>query len=343
MKQVLVTNPRVRGFAYGTLHDFEDEIARQTGALAVAPPDRGRAGWLERRAGHGMRLAGLRPLLRRSGFGVSADVAWAVLMSPEDWELDLWRGWDRGIGYRILYLYDTFESQLPAIRRVLGAARWDLAITSFAGATGWLERETGRKWHAVPQGVCERRFGTEPAERRVTGFCAYGRRLAGVHASLREFSEEAGCGYAYTVASGLLAGVDSREAYGQYARDLRHAWFNVCWPVEVTNPGRARTFSPITCRWFEAAASGNVVVGRAPRDEGFREMFGADFVVEVDPAIGRNELAGVWRELWGERERHLTAAQERREERMGQWTWARRVKEIESLAGFSLTNGGSGG
>ena len=48
---------------------------------------------------------------------------------------------------------------------------------------------------------------------------------------------------------------------GSLGPSATQRWFTFGWPVEFTHPDRVKTFSPITCRWFEAAASGAVVVG----------------------------------------------------------------------------------
>jgi len=248
-------------------------------------------------------------------------------MGPEDCSLDLFRGWDARVGFRILYLFDTLESQLPSIRRVLRSAKWDLTITSFSGAKQFLERETGREWQVVPQGVRLERFQPLSKERHIH-FAAYGRRLEHVHKSVRDHCRRTGSYYDYTTTAALQPALDPREYYGQYAWHIRQTLFNICWPVELTHPDRVRTFSPITCRWFEAAAAANVIVGQAPQDAGFEEMFGQDLVIPIDPTAGTEKLREAWDHLWQNRERHLAAAIERRAKLSHQWSWRGRVCEI---------------
>jgi hypothetical protein len=312
------------------LYDFQDEIARVTGAAFQEIPSR--LGKLERRIPIGTRYAGLRRFLRTEGFHLSADVLWVVMMGPEAWVLDVHKNWDQRVGLKILYLFDTLEQQIPTIRRVLKSCRWDYTITSFSGAVPILEAETQRKWYCVPQGVKLSRFMPSDAAARLIGFCSYGRRLERIHDSLREFCNATGCCYDYTTTAGLRPGTKSQEHYGQYAWHLTHSIFNLCWPVEVTSPGRVRSFSPITCRWFEAAASGNVILGKAPRDPGFTELFGPDSVLEVDTTLSKDDLRAVWLHSWECRHVLLESARQRYRAYASQWSWEQRVLDILRLA-----------
>jgi hypothetical protein len=333
-RHVLLVNPRLDGFAYGMQRDLETEVARLTGGELVTVPPR-RLPWLIRRFTEpGTRYAPLGTLVSRSEFPVQADVLWVILMGPEDFPLWFHKGWDQQVGAKILYLYDSFESQLPTIRRLLARTRWDLTITSFPAAVPMLEQGTQRKWHAILQGVLPGRFYPLPdGDEPVIAFSSYGRRIPAVHAAVRAFAERAGLHYDYTVAAGLQPGTDARENYGIYAWHLRQSWFTFGWPVERTNPGRAKTFSPITCRWFEAAASGAVIVGDSPKDPAFASAFGPDFVVPFDPDAYPDAMADRLSELWANRSvlraRALAAARDRSAE----WTWEARIREILALLG----------
>ncbi|HZH38903.1 MAG TPA: hypothetical protein VEX17_02445 [Bacillales bacterium] len=273
LKHIVLTNPALSGFEYGTLRDFEDEIIRVTGGHLVAMPKRQLPKFIDRRIGHGTRYGGLRAFIPRVGYDLKGDVLWVILMGPENFNLDLFKNWDRGVGIKILYLFDTFESQLPSLRRVLESTQWDLTITSFQGAIPFLEEHTQRKWYAVPQGVKLERFQPVAKEEKVISFCAYGRRLEKVHNSIKDYCLQTGKYYDYTTSTAPQPQINPREYYGHYAWHLSHSFFTFCWPVELTNPNRVLTFSPITCRWFEAAASGTVILGQTPNDPSFNNFF----------------------------------------------------------------------
>src|SRR6202158_3536016 len=183
-------------------------------------------------------------------------------MGPENFTLDLYKGWDRHVGVKVLYLFDTLDAHLTSIRRVLRSTRWDFASTAFYGAKPFLEEKTQREWHVIRHAVNLERFRPAPLEQRTIGFCAYGRRLDKVHEAIRQYCAGNGKYYDYTTAASIQAHLDPREHYAQYAWHLTHSIFNFCWPVEVTHPSLIEHHSPITCRWFEAAASGTVILGK---------------------------------------------------------------------------------
>jgi hypothetical protein len=337
LSHALLTVDGVHGFQYGMLRDFEGEIVRLTGARTITMPSWPGPKLVRDRLAHGTRFAPLRRFAPQSSeLKIEADVLWMVLMGPEASALDLFRGWDAKVGYRIVYVYDTFEHQLGSLKRLAEAARWDLMITSFHGAVPMLERETGRPWIAVPQGVLLDRFAPVPAEKRDIGFSSYGRRLDAVNGAIDRWSDESGVYFDATVASGLNPKIASEYLYKQYAWHLRHSWFTVAWPVEVTSPERAAGLSPVTCRWFEAAAAGTTLVGAPPKEPIFEELFGPDLVVPLahaprSPGETREAIAA----LWEKRDEHLAHALARRAERMQKWTWEARVREILARAQLS--------
>lgn len=337
MRHVLLTVPESHGFQYGVLRDFEDEIVRITGAAVAPMPTWEGPAALQGRLAHGTRYAPLRRLFGSRGrFQVDADVLWLVLMGPESSSLDLFHGWDARVGYRIVYVYDTFPEQIPALRRLVAAAKWDLMITSFHGSVPMLERETGRPWAAVAQGVKADRFDPLPGAERSIAVSSYGRRVEAVHAALDRFCDGEGLYYDASVTATVRPSVSSRYLYKQYAWHLRRSWFTVAWPVELTHPARAGGLSPMTCRWFEAGASATTMIGRPPEDPVFAELFGAGAVIPLDPAPrSPRETREAIAALWADREAYLRRAEALRTARIGRWTWEARVREILALAGLA--------
>jgi Glycosyl transferases group 1 len=336
LKHVVPTNPDLNGFEYGMLRDFEEEIIRITSGDRVVMPRRQLPKFIKHRIGHGTRYGSLRNLVPKIECDLKADVLWVILMSPENFPLDLFKNWDRHVGVKVLYIFDTLsEAQLPAIRRVLRSAKWDLAITSFHGAVPFLEEQTQTKWHAVAQGVKLDRFTPVSIEEKFISFSAYGRRLDNIHQSIKEYCWQTDKYYEYTTATGLQPQLDPRENYRQYAWHLSHSFFTFGWPVELTNPQRVRLFSPITCRWFEAAASGTVILGQPPQDPEFEKIFGSDLVIPIDYTNSQDNLKLIWEELWENRHYYLQSALKTRERLVENLSWESRVWEILSLANLS--------
>lgn len=335
LNHVVLITPGLTGLEYGMLADFQDELARLTGGGVEFAPVRRLPKFIGPRIGHGTRYSGLRRFVPKLTHQLKADVLWVALMGPESFSLDLFKAWDTNIGVKVLYLFDTMEKQLPSLRQLLRATNWDFTIASFSGAKQFLEKETQREWYIVPQGVNLQRFCPAGLEEKLISFCAYGRRVPQVHETIKDYCLRTAKHYEYTTAATLRPQLDPRENYSIYAWHLNHAIFNFCWPVELTNPTRVETFSPITCRWFEAASSGNVIIGQPPNDPGFAEIFGADLVIPVDPAAGPESLNSTWENLWHNRHRYLRAALERRARLSRVWSWESRVFEMLKIIGLS--------
>jgi hypothetical protein len=331
LKHVVVSNHSLTGFEYGVLRDFEDEILRITGGRKAILPERNLPTPLLSRIARGTRYEGLRSFIPKAHYDLQADVLWYVLMSPNNYSLDLYKGWDQQVGIKVLYLFDTFEFLSPLICQIVADADWDLLITSFHGAIPFLEEVTQKKWYAVPQGVKLDRFLPVADSERIIPFSSYGRRHSKIHASLRKHCADRQKYYDYSMTTALSPHIEPQEAYTQYAWHLLHSVFAFCWSVESTSPGRATTFSPITCRWFEAAASGTVMLGKPPNDPVFDQLLGADLVIPIDWQSSFDELDAVWDLVWEKRQDYLRAASERRSALSHQWTWESRVFEILDL------------
>lgn len=335
LKHIVLTDPVLNGFAYGMLRDFEDEIVRITGGHKALMPRRTFPKFIEQRIRHGTRYASFRKFIPKVECDLKADVLWVILMGPEDFPLDLFKNWERNAGIKILYIFDTFEVQLPSIQRVLQSAKWDIAITSFHGAIPFLEEHTQRKWYAVAQGVKLDRFKPVAKEEKLIAFSAYGRRLENVHTSIKEYCLQTDRYYEYTTTTGIQPQLDPCENYQQYAWHLAHSFFTFSWPVELTNPRRVLTFSPLTCRWFEAAACGTVILGQAPKEPEFEKIFGSNFVIPIDYAKSQENLNSFWENLWENRYYHFQSALQAREMLVKHWSWESRVWEILTLMNMS--------
>lgn len=326
MKHLIIRDSSLQGWAYGMLRAFEEAIIEETGAEIYYVSKE--SDLVRTKLGHGMRFGGMRRILPPRSIELDADVIWCVLMGPEDYRLDLYRDWMLKAKYRILYLFDTLDPQFPLIRRLFSNDAFNIKITSFSDAVPFLTELTGSVWRSIEQGVPENLFQPVPFEQRLIHFCSYGRRLPVFHDAVSHFCEEKGLYFDFTTHDGKHPAADPAVLYEQYSWHLRHSIFTVSWPVEVTSPERAGRLRPLTCRWFEAAASGTVMVGRKPDTEVFKKYFSEDAVIEIDPT-GDSELifkklAG----LWDNRESYLRSASDMRSRMIGEWSWNKRVREI---------------
>jgi hypothetical protein len=327
LKHVLLKNPRLKGWEYGMLRELEDEIATQTGATVIEVPDYGMHK-LTKKMGHSMRMEPARKLLPKKSFPVEADVLWYILMGPENYELDLFKDWNVQAKYRIVYIFDTLEPQFGLMQKLFSDELFNIRITSFNDAVPYLEKLTARKWHYIEQAVPLSLFKPVPLSEKIIPFSSYGRRFSRFHDLLVEWCRANSLYYDYTTHGGSHPTAPENELYKQYAWHLSHSMFTVSWPVELTNPKRAGSLHPITCRWFEAASSGTIILGKKPDNPLFDQMLYPELVIELDPT---QDKARVWNQLdsiYANRLQLVNKHAALAAENSGSWTWANRVSRM---------------
>jgi len=326
----IVRDITLNGWEYGMLRSFEEAIVKETGASVTDIPAYSFASKYMQHFGQGMNRGVYRKYFPKQELELKADVAWCILMGPENYRLDLYNKWDTGCKAKILYLYDTLPAQYPLIKRLFSNNSWDILITSFNDAVEDLEKITGRKWHCAEQAAGETLFQPVPLHERLIDFSSYGRRYPVLHEAIKEFCHNKGLYYDYTTHDARHPVADAAELYRQYAWHLSHSIFTVSWPVELTNPGRSGHLHPITCRWFEAAAAGTIIIGKAPANPAFEALFFGKMVAETDPLQDKKAMMRELERLWSEREVLFARASEKRNLYIESWGWTERVKRILS-------------
>jgi hypothetical protein len=311
------------------LRALESEILQQTNASIIEVPDYGREAVLKR-ARHGMRFDTLRDLLPKRRLEVKADVLWYVLMGPEECELDLFTGWEQ-VPNKIVYLFDTLPPQFPVVQKLFSDNKFNILVTSFVDAVDPLQTLTGNEWHAIEQAVPVDLFSPVPIEQRSIHFSSYGRRFPAFHEVLLEFCRTKGLYYDFTTHDARHPTAPSEHLYYQYGWHLSHSLFTISWPVELTNPKRAGNLHPVTCRWFEAAAAGTVMLGKQPGNSLFDNHIFKDAVVNIDPFNDKAEILRQLEITWGKREQLFRHAEIMREKNLQRLTWTDRVQRMLAL------------
>lgn len=327
---MLLKNPRLQGWQYGMLRALEDEIVRQTGAAVIEVPDYGLQPVLKR-AGHQMRWDAARQLLPKKSFPIEADVLWYILMGAENYELDLFKDWNKSAGRRIVYIFDTLEVQFDLTQKLFSDEGFTVRITSFQDAVAHLQTITGKGWHAIEQAVPATLFHPMAEQEKLIDFSAYGRRYPAFHAALLDFCQANQLYYDYTTHDGNHPAAPADELYHQYAWHLSHSKFTVSWPVELTHPKRAGRLKPITCRWFEAGSAGTVILGKQPGNALFDELLHPQLVVELDPFAEKQVLWKQLERIWQERTLLLSRAHHIAAQNAARWTWTDRVQRMRAL------------
>jgi hypothetical protein len=309
---------------------MEKEIVAQTNAISIDVPEYGKTA-LKNRIAHGTRLDLFRDVIPKKKFKVDADVIWYILMGPENYELDLFEKWDLKAKYRIVYIFDTLEPQFKLIKKLFTNSRFNICITSFAEAVPHLESITGIRWHSIEQAIPAALFSPVPLEEKLIDFSSYGRRLNNFHEGVKEFCFQNNLYYDYSAIRNGQLTASNEELYRHYAWHMTHSVFTISWPVELTNSMRAGRLNPITCRWFEAASAGTVILGKKPANSSFDDVLAKDLVIECDPNSDKHTIWKHLDKLYSDRNILLQRAEQIRQHNHDRWTWADRIKRIINL------------
>ncbi len=331
MKQVVLRNQWINGWEYGIVRAFEDTIALMTSANIIHYPERHISPSLINRMGQGMNKGKYRKFLPKANFQPEADVLWVILMGPENFELDLFTGWQKSAKKKIVYLCDTLPYQMDTIKRLFSNDDFDICITAFEEAVPELEKITKRKWYGLVQAAPNALFKPVPYEEKIIHFSAYGRRFPVFHESLMDFCNQNSLYYDYTTHNGQHPTADATELYKQYAWHVSHSLFNVSWPVEMTNPQRAGYLRPITPRWYEAGLSGCIIIGRGPDNKKFYEELCDGIVEEINPFETKEHIFKQLDYLWENRIILYEKSQQIRSANSVRWSWENRVNTILNL------------
>lgn len=327
MKHILLENPNTIGFEYGSLKSFEEAIITNLKAEIVHYPQQKNFNKFPQ-ATNKFRL---RAFLPKTKIETNGDVLWIVLMGPEEYNLDLLKGWKNKNILKIVYLFDTLPHQFKLIQRLFSNNDIDILITSFNDAIQYLEKLTNRKWHYIPQGIPDFFFPDTSENFRNIAFSSYGRRLDKIHEIIKVFCFEKSLHYDYSTSKGIQKGIMPIEAYKQYAWHLKHSIFNISWSVNITNPQRSKFLNPITARWFENASSGVTTIGLPPNNTVFADELFPEMVINLDPNKNKLELIKDIESLWEQREMLMNKSTQQSLENRNKWNWNNRISKINSI------------
>lgn len=183
----------------------------------------------------------------------------------------------------VVYVFDAWNADEDLLRRNRRAwALCDLVYVSFPWTVDTFSRHLPCPVEYLPQAASAARFQPWRDERPID-VLSVGRRLGAAHALIREIAQRHDLFYHYSEseAPDVIDLLESRELLARLCQSARS---QICWPAEETNPNRRGEGSPVTSRWFEAAACGSVVLGRSPGASDFHELFPYErFVIELDP------------------------------------------------------------
>lgn len=329
MKHVLLRNPFLSGWQYGMLRALENAIVEITGAEIINLPDFRKHKWFESTQ-HGMRLSSFRKLIPKKELHVEADVIWCILMGPENLMLDLFNGWLQA-KHRIVYIFDTLPEQYPLMKSLFSSNEFNIKITSFNDAKEDLEKLTAQPWQVVEQAGTKDLFHSVPFENKLIHFSSYGRKWPALHEALLQFCTEKNLYYDFTTHDFKHPVAEPEFLYQQYAWHLNHSLFTFSWPVELTSPARAGHLHPITCRWFEAACAGTVMIGKKPANDEFDQYLFPEAVIEINPSEKKEGIFNRLEQIWSMRRELYERVNVEQKINYTRLIWQNRVERMLSL------------
>jgi Glycosyl transferases group 1 len=280
LPSVLVPTTRYhrRLVSYGSVVDFENAAVRCADAdiVPVAPVSR-----RDRLAGLSRGTFGRRKeTAPRDAYDLCLVVAMNVFAIDA---LALIRNF-RSVARRVaVYVFDSWPEDVRHLKR--HRSLWeecDRLFVSFPEAVEPYSNVLGCPVEYMPQAIDPERFHPHRGERPIH-VTSIGRRHPEAHRLLLELAARRDLFYYYSEVDSPQA-IDLEESQRLLGRISQSTRAAVCWPVSAVT-GRRRSISPVTIRWFEAAACGSVVLGQAPAADDFHELFPYErFVRPLDPA-----------------------------------------------------------
>jgi hypothetical protein len=180
-------------------------------------------------------------------------------------------------GRKSIYLFDAwpkFYSKIQAFVRDWGIQH--AFISSSQSAARLADLVEGCQFHWVPEGVTPQDYRQFPISVRDIDVLQFGRRYELYHQQIVGALENAGKTYLYERAPGQIIFPD----HAAFAVGLASARVSICFPSNITHPGRAGDVSTLTLRYLQSLASKCLVVGSAPEE--MVRLFGYNPVIQVD-------------------------------------------------------------
>ena len=333
-----------RHVAWASNYEFEDVVCEVDGVdlLRLQP------GWAYSRREWLARRLAWRPLLHQLGGLVSAglqpitldkdyDVFVFLCTNPMDLVyLNAVRGWKERCKTRICFIGEFYAGWLREYAVLLGLlTSFDHIMLSFSGSVEAVKTLTRRMCHHVPVGVDALRFSPfpDPPARWIDVY-SVGRRSEATHETLLTIAKRDEIFYVYDTLPGLLLQPrDFRQHRDLVANFAKRSRFFVTFPAMLEDESVTRGQSEGGSRYFEGAAAGAVLLGRAPKGSAFaRDFCWPDAV--IDAGADEASLLAVLARFKADPERWQAVSQRNAIEALRRFDWAYRWKEMLRVTGL---------
>jgi glycosyl transferase family 1 len=178
-----------------------------------------------------------------------------------------------------------WAASLANYRPWLHALRqFDYVFTCSSGSAAAIASASGRPCHPIAGAVDTLRFSPYPASPpRTIDVYSIGRRSEGLHNRLLALASQDELFYVYDTLRAADTEVFDHRQHRRLLGDIakRSRYFLVA-PAKMNQPGETQGQIEVGYRYYEGAAAGCVMLGRAPACDAFRKHFDwPDAVVDV--------------------------------------------------------------
>ena len=195
----------------------------------------------------------------------------------------------------ICYIVEMWRDNIPKrgtsdARRL---AQFDHVLLSWSGTTEKLSQEIGRPVGFFPPAVDSLFFcpSPEPLERCIDVYYMGGGRSESTHSAVKALSNRRKLFYMYDTRHGNSF-TDPTEHRRMLAEFLKRTKYFFAYPGKVDRPSVTKGQEEVGARYFEAAASGAVIIGQAPVSPIFARYFNYEGAV-IDLPYGSADIESV--------------------------------------------------
>jgi len=284
------------------------------------------------------RLAYLNPGLKRVRLQKDYDLLVQVCTSWWDlFYINAIDGWTDRCRTKICILDELWVGWLPLFKYWLPALRrFDHLFVAYEGTAKPLSEAVGRPCHFLPSAVDVLRFSPFPnPPARAIDVYSMGRRWDGVHRSLLELSRSKEIFYIYDTAqdAGDMKLQDPAQHRSMLGNLAKRTWFFMVAPAKMGVPEETFGQIEIGYRYFEGAAAGTIMLGKAPECPAFGRLFDwPDPVIPIQP--DGSDIVETIRRLRLNPERLQEMSRRNAVEALLRHDWVYRWEQILNVAGM---------
>lgn len=275
---------------------------------------------------------GIKPAPMRSDY----DIFFAICGLPPDLlRVNAIGDWRSRCKKAICLIDEVWVKEIHAYRNYLQMLKqFDLVVLYYSHSVKPINQMIGEKCIFLPPGVDTIRFCPypNPPERSV-GVYSIGRRSAVTHQAFLKLAAEDGILYLHDSISGdkVMEPIEHRNLFANVSKRSRYFIVN---PGLIDRPDKRGTQIEIGNRYFEAAASGCILLGERPQTEEFNQFFDWPDAL-VDLPYNSPDADKVVREFDKQPERQRKARQRNVQQALLRHDWVYRWEAILGKVGIA--------